>query len=44
VAQAAHAVARRAADEALSRGTYGALADALDYGSLNALMRESSAA
>ncbi|CCH16887.1 isocitrate lyase/PEP mutase family protein [Micromonospora lupini] len=39
VAQAAYAVARRAADEALGAGTYGALADALDYGTLNALMR-----
>ncbi|SCE73061.1 2-Methylisocitrate lyase, PEP mutase family [Micromonospora coriariae] len=39
VAEAAYAVARRAADEALGAGTYGALADALDYGTLNALMR-----
>ncbi|GGO25837.1 isocitrate lyase/PEP mutase family protein [Micromonospora parathelypteridis] len=39
VAEAAYAVARRAAEEALRVGTYGALADALDYGTLNALMR-----
>ncbi|MGW3783406.1 isocitrate lyase/PEP mutase family protein [Micromonospora chokoriensis] len=39
VAEAAYTVARRAADEALGAGTYGALADALDYGTLNALMR-----
>ncbi|WBB70178.1 isocitrate lyase/phosphoenolpyruvate mutase family protein [Micromonospora sp. WMMD812] len=39
VAEAAYGVARRAADEALGAGTYGALADALDYGALNALMR-----
>ncbi|MFC3505382.1 isocitrate lyase/phosphoenolpyruvate mutase family protein [Micromonospora krabiensis] len=39
VAEAAYAVARRAADEAFGSGTYEALADALDYGTLNALMR-----
>ncbi|MET8041577.1 isocitrate lyase/phosphoenolpyruvate mutase family protein [Micromonospora sp. NPDC005215] len=39
VAEAAYTVARQAADEALGVGTYGALADALDYGTLNALMR-----
>ncbi|MCO1595821.1 isocitrate lyase/phosphoenolpyruvate mutase family protein [Micromonospora sp. RHAY321] len=39
VAEGAYAVARRAADEAFGAGTYGALADALDYGTLNALMR-----
>ncbi|MFI7607496.1 isocitrate lyase/phosphoenolpyruvate mutase family protein [Micromonospora sp. NPDC049366] len=39
VAEAAYGVARRAADEAFGSGTYGALADALDYGTLNALMR-----
>ncbi|MGW5671899.1 isocitrate lyase/PEP mutase family protein [Micromonospora sp. NPDC003776] len=39
VAEAAYAVARRAAEEAFSAGTYGALADALDYGTLNELMR-----
>ncbi|MEU8215039.1 isocitrate lyase/phosphoenolpyruvate mutase family protein [Micromonospora taraxaci] len=39
VAEAAYTVARRAADEALGAGTYGALANALDYGTLNALMR-----
>jgi 2-methylisocitrate lyase-like PEP mutase family enzyme len=39
VAEAAYAVARRAADEAFGAGTYGALTDALDYGTLNTLMR-----
>ncbi|MFE9202916.1 isocitrate lyase/phosphoenolpyruvate mutase family protein [Micromonospora sp. NPDC007230] len=39
VAEAAYGVARRAAVEALATGTYGALADALDYGTLNELMR-----
>lgn len=39
VAEAAYAVARRAAEEAFSAGTYGALAGALDYGTLNELMR-----
>ncbi|MCM0679102.1 isocitrate lyase/phosphoenolpyruvate mutase family protein, partial [Micromonospora phytophila] len=39
VAEAAYAVARRAADEAFGTGTYRALEDALDYGTLNALMR-----
>jgi 2-methylisocitrate lyase-like PEP mutase family enzyme len=39
VAEAAYAVARRAAEEAFTAGTYGALADALDYGTLNELMR-----
>ncbi|MFU8876408.1 isocitrate lyase/PEP mutase family protein [Micromonospora sp. SL4-19] len=39
VAEAAYAVARRAAEEAFATGTYGALADALDYGTLNELMR-----
>ena len=38
VAQAAYAVARRAARELLADGTYSALADALDYGELNALL------
>lgn len=38
VAQAAYAVARRAARELLGAGTYGALAGALDYGELNALL------
>ncbi|MCS0599874.1 isocitrate lyase/phosphoenolpyruvate mutase family protein [Streptomyces sp. LP11] len=37
LAQAAHALARRAARELLERGTYGALADGYDYGELNAL-------
>ncbi|MER7893412.1 isocitrate lyase/phosphoenolpyruvate mutase family protein [Micromonospora sp. NPDC094482] len=39
IAEAAYAVVRKAADEAFGAGTYGALADALDYGTLNALMR-----
>ncbi|MFC4021947.1 isocitrate lyase/phosphoenolpyruvate mutase family protein [Micromonospora sp. GCM10011542] len=39
VAEAAYTVARRAADEAFGAGTYDALADALDYGTLNTLMR-----
>lgn len=39
VAEAAYAVAQRAAAEALGAGTYTTLTDALDYGSLNALMR-----
>ncbi|WP_406036568.1 isocitrate lyase/phosphoenolpyruvate mutase family protein [Micromonospora sp. NBC_00898] len=39
VAEAAYAVARRAADEAFGAGTYGALAGAYDYGTLNDLMR-----
>lgn len=39
VAEAAYAVARRAAEEAFGTGTYAALADALDYGTLNELMR-----
>ncbi|MEE6262918.1 isocitrate lyase/PEP mutase family protein [Plantactinospora sonchi] len=39
VAEAAYGVARRAAEEAFGDGTYHALADALDYGSINALMR-----
>lgn len=39
VAAAAYGVARRAAEEAYGSGTYGTLAEALDYGTLNALMR-----
>ncbi|MFJ8577809.1 isocitrate lyase/phosphoenolpyruvate mutase family protein [Micromonospora sp. NPDC093277] len=39
VAEAAYAVAHRAAVEAFATGTYDALADALDYGTLNELMR-----
>lgn len=35
VAQAAYAVARRASVEALTSGTYDALGDAVDYGTLN---------
>jgi 2-methylisocitrate lyase-like PEP mutase family enzyme len=38
VAQAAHALVRRAARELLGTGTYGALADGLDYGELNSLI------
>lgn len=38
VAQAAYTVARRAADEAYAAGTYGALGDALDFGTLNTLL------
>ncbi|MFF4394722.1 isocitrate lyase/phosphoenolpyruvate mutase family protein [Streptomyces sp. NPDC001480] len=38
VAQAAYAVARRAARELLGAGTCGALAEGLDYGELNALL------
>lgn len=39
VAEAAYAVVRRAADEALGAGGYSALTDALDYATVNALMR-----
>ncbi|MFJ9562624.1 isocitrate lyase/phosphoenolpyruvate mutase family protein [Streptomyces fuscichromogenes] len=38
LAEAAHAAVRRAARELLDAGTYGALADGLDYGELNALL------
>jgi 2-methylisocitrate lyase-like PEP mutase family enzyme len=38
VAQAAYAVASRAARELLTEGTYASLAGALDYGALNALL------
>ena len=38
IAQAAHALVRRAARELLDAGTYDALADGLDYGELNALV------
>ncbi|MFF8841301.1 hypothetical protein ACF08N_01005 [Streptomyces sp. NPDC015127] len=40
IAQAAHAVVRRAAAEMLETGTYTALAGGEDYGRLNALMGE----
>ncbi|NWF24955.1 isocitrate lyase/phosphoenolpyruvate mutase family protein [Streptomyces sp. PKU-EA00015] len=40
IAQAAHAVVRRAAAELLETGTYTALTDGEDYGRLNALMGE----
>ncbi|UIN32315.1 hypothetical protein [Microbacterium binotii] len=39
VAQAAYALVRRAAAEALTAGTFDALLDGEDYGQLNALMR-----
>jgi 2-methylisocitrate lyase-like PEP mutase family enzyme len=39
IAEAAYAVADRAARELLTTGTYAALAGALDYGRLNALLR-----
>ncbi|MBB5780416.1 isocitrate lyase/PEP mutase family protein [Nonomuraea jabiensis] len=39
IAQAAYACAARAAAELLDGGTYAALADGLDYGGLNALLR-----
>jgi len=39
VAQAAYAVVQRATVEALTAGTYTALADMLDYASLNGLLR-----
>jgi 2-methylisocitrate lyase-like PEP mutase family enzyme len=39
VAQAAYAVARRAAVEMFEKGTYDTLADALDFGELQGLMR-----
>lgn len=38
VAEAAYAVARRAAEEALTLGTYASLASTLDYSTINALM------
>jgi 2-methylisocitrate lyase-like PEP mutase family enzyme len=38
IAQAAHALVRRAARELLDAGTYDALADGLDYGELNTLV------
>jgi 2-methylisocitrate lyase-like PEP mutase family enzyme len=38
VAQAAHALVRRAARELLTAGTYGALTGGLDYGELNTLL------
>ncbi|MGI5459678.1 isocitrate lyase/PEP mutase family protein [Streptomyces sp. CA-249302] len=38
IAQAAHAVVRRAARELLGAGTYDTLADGLDYGELNAVL------
>ncbi|WP_406175953.1 isocitrate lyase/phosphoenolpyruvate mutase family protein [Streptomyces sp. NBC_00996] len=41
IAQAAHAVVRRAARELLDAGTYESLTDGLDYAELNALMGRS---
>jgi 2-methylisocitrate lyase-like PEP mutase family enzyme len=41
IAQAAHAVVRRAARELLSAGTYDSLTDGLDYAELNTLMGNS---
>jgi 2-methylisocitrate lyase-like PEP mutase family enzyme len=38
LAQAAHALVRRAARELLEEGTYGTLADGYDYGELNTLL------
>jgi 2-methylisocitrate lyase-like PEP mutase family enzyme len=38
VAEAAYAVMRRAAREALTTGTYASLADTIDYGELNSLL------
>ncbi|UWP80975.1 isocitrate lyase/phosphoenolpyruvate mutase family protein [Dactylosporangium fulvum] len=38
VAEAAYAVVRRAAEEAQSKGTYGALAGSIDFGELNGMM------
>jgi 2-methylisocitrate lyase-like PEP mutase family enzyme len=38
VAQAAYGLVRRAAEEALTAGTYGSVADGYDYGGLNALL------
>ncbi len=40
VAQAARALVRRAARELLDTGTYGALADVLDYGEVNLLLEQ----
>ncbi|MCF3129434.1 isocitrate lyase/PEP mutase family protein [Streptomyces olivochromogenes] len=42
LAEAAHAVVRRAARELLDAGTYGALAGGLAYGELNALLAQGS--
>ncbi len=38
IAQAAHALVRRAARELLGAGTYDTLADGIEYGELNALL------
>ena len=42
VAQAAYGVAARAATEMLTTGTYGALADGLDYGTLDGLLADAA--
>lgn len=42
IAQAAHALVRRAARELLTEGTYGSLAGGLAYGKLNALLGNES--
>jgi 2-methylisocitrate lyase-like PEP mutase family enzyme len=42
IAQAAYELVRRAAVEALTEGTYTALTDGYDYGTLNTLMRSGS--
>ncbi|MEV0267199.1 isocitrate lyase/phosphoenolpyruvate mutase family protein [Hamadaea sp. NPDC050747] len=39
IAQAAYALVRRAAEEAYAHGTYETVADGVDYGTLNALLR-----
>ncbi|UQX02802.1 isocitrate lyase/phosphoenolpyruvate mutase family protein [Streptomyces sp. RerS4] len=39
IAEAAYALVRRATEELLAGGTYGALADALPYGELNSLLK-----
>jgi len=39
IAQAAYALVRRAAEEAYAHGTYETVADAVDYGTLNDLLR-----
>jgi 2-methylisocitrate lyase-like PEP mutase family enzyme len=40
IAQAAYAVAARATTEMLTKGTYNSVADALDYGALNASLQQ----
>lgn len=43
VAQSAYAAARRAAEELLGKGSYGSLADGIEYPDLNALLATASA-